>query len=136
MKNLSLILFVFFILFLASCSKEEVILQSELTEESAVFERSTTIEIEVSKVTYNVDGGEMDIHFSASYDFSEAVLESMQYLKFQDASGNLSTLVFQTQHYTGANGTLDVTLLVGSNNLAGLTLTSAQEVIIEDIVPE
>lgn len=136
MKYLSLAFFVILILFLSSCSQEELVLQSKLTDTSVVTERSTTIEIEVSKVTYDVDGGEMDIHFSASFDFSEAVLESTQYLKFQDTSGSFSTLVFQTKDFAGVNGALDVTLLVGANNLTGLTLTNAQEIIIEDVVPE
>ena len=78
----------------------------------------------------------MDVYFTASYDFTEAELEPTQYLKFEDAAGNQSTLVFQTESFVGSNGALDATFLVGSNSLTGLTLTEAQEIIIEDTIPE
>ena len=129
-------LFIISILFLTSCSKENISPSSNFIDGTTINDRSTIVEIEVAKVTYQVDNGIMDIHFTASFDFTEAVLEPTQYFKFEDASGNLSTLTFQTESFDGSNGVLDATFLVGSNNLTGLTLTEAQDVIIEDIVPE
>jgi len=135
MKYFAIAFFIFSILFFASCSKEEVKVNSSFIN-GTIGERSTVIEIEVSKVSYTIDAGEMEVHFSASHDFSEVVVESTQHLKFEDAGGSQSTLTFQTQSFNGSNGNLDITFLVGSNNLSGLDLTNVQEIIIEDEIIE
>ena len=119
------------VLFFASCTKEAI----DLTEnqiETTVGERSTTIEITVGKVSATEDSGELTVDFTGDFDFTDEVLEVTQYLNFEDASGNPSTLTFQVNSFTGSNGALQAVFAIGGNNLAGLSLTEVQEIIIED----
>lgn len=119
------------VLCFASCTKE-VLVDSAISINTSIEQRSSTIELPVSKVTYSVVSGEMLVNFQASVDFSQAVLENTQYLKFLDSSGNESTLTFQTSAYTGDVGLLETTFEVGANSLTGLTLMEIQEIVIED----
>ena len=124
------------IIFFASCSKDSIAIGLELPSnqiEMTVGERSTSVEIFVQEVSSSEVGGQLTVNFSANYDFTEAILESTQHLNFVDPNNNLSTLTFQVDSFTGLNGDLQVVFAVGTNNLAGLNMTGAQEVIIEDL---
>jgi len=120
-------------LFFASCSKETIEIPTQPTIEGTVGERSTTVEIEVSEVSSSDNGTELFADFSANFDFTEAVLEPVQYFNFVDGSGNTSTLSFDVNSFAGSNGSLNVELAIGSNNLNGLSLTAIQDIIIEDL---
>ena len=119
-------------LFFASCTKESITLPTEEIE-ATIKERSTTVEIEVSEISSSDNGTELFLDFSANFDFSEAIVEPIQYLTFSDGAGNTSTLSFSVNSYTGNNGSLQIEFTIGSNNLAGLDLTSIQNVIIDDL---
>ena len=122
----------FTILFLVtSCSKEPILIP-ETNDLGVITERSIVIEIEVTEITNSRVGDEFLIDFQGAFDFSEAVLEPTQHLKFEDVNGNESTLTFQVNSFAGSNGTLDVNFAVGSNNLIGLDLVGVQEIIIEE----
>lgn len=120
------------ITFFASCSKEAIDLPSNQIE-TTVGERSTTLEMEVARVSAVEDSGLLTVDFTSAYDFTDAVLEPTQYLNFENTSGNASTLTFITDSFTGANGSLQAVFTVGGNDLAGLDLTVGQEIIIEDM---
>ena len=122
----------FTILFLVtSCSKEPILIP-ETNDLGVITERSIVIEIEVTEITNSRVGDELLIDFQGAFDFSEAVLEPTQHLKFEDVNGNESTLTFQVNSFTGGNGSLNTAFAIGSNNLIGLELVGLQEIIIEE----
>ena len=57
MKNFELFLLVISFFFLASCSKENITPSSNFIDDLVIVDRSTIVEIEVAKVTYQVDNG-------------------------------------------------------------------------------
>lgn len=117
-----------FVFILASCTKET----PNITRSNIVSERSTILQLEVAKVSAVEDSGLLSVDFTTVHDFTDAVLEPTQYLNFEDASGNPSTLIFQVYSFTCSNGALQAVFTVGGNDLAGLSLREAQEIIIED----
>ena len=131
MKNSISFFAILVTLLFASCTKETIHIP-ETNDLGVITERSIVIEIEVTEITNSRVGDELLIDFQGAFDFSEAVLEPTQHLKFEDVNGNESTLTFQVNSFAGSNGTLDVNFAVGSNNLIGLDLVGVQEIIIED----
>ena len=135
MRNLISFFILSTVFFLTSCSQEAV-LNPAIDRLDTIAERSTTLELEVTQVEYEIDNGIISVAFSATYDFTEAILEPTQYLTFDDGSGNISTLTFSVNTTAGTNGTLDADFQVDGNNLAGLHLVEIQEIIIEDLIVE
>ncbi len=156
MKNLFSV-FVFALIVLStSCTKESLIIPQnevfqniETHDDFSVFKTRTissgetieteeplaaaiTLQIQVEEVTSSQTSGELLVDFTSNHDFSEDVLEDIQYLDFEDGNGNVSTLTFSVNSYTGGIGTLDVAFAIGSNNLSGLTLKTEQEIIINE----
>lgn len=131
MRNLISYFALVIVLFFASCTKEALVIPQNGQIEQ-IETRSQTITLQISEISSSDDGVEYTINFSSNYDFSDAVLESTQYLNFTDENENTSTLSFQLEQSTAATEGLTVVYLIGSNDLAGLELTGMQEIIIED----
>lgn len=156
MKNL-LSIFVFAVLVLStSCSKETLVVpqidslefveeqldgktitgdasvEPQTLETQETTSASVTLQIQVDEVSSSQVSGELLVDFSSNYDFTETVLEDTQYLDFEDANGNVSTLTFTVNSYTGDVNSLDVAFAIGSNDLTGLELLSRQDIIIHD----
>lgn len=121
-----------FIIACSSCSKETIDINLE-TPERVVSNRNTTLEIEVSEFSHTTDNGNLSVSFNSNFDFSEAVVEPSQVLKFSDGSGNVSALNFDVTSFDGSNGSLSMQFAIGGNNLSGLALLDVQEIIIEDL---
>lgn len=119
------------ILFFASCTKDALTIP-ETNAGGTIAERSTTIQLPVERVGSVEASGEYIVDFASSDDFTNVILEPTQYLKYEDASGNISTLTFSVNSFTGSIGALNAVFAIGSNDLSGLTLTEVQEIIIED----
>lgn len=157
MKNLMSLIITATLFLLVSCSKETVelpkpdtnletaSLKADLTTDNDDFlaqpsteaeaeHASITLRIQVSEVANSEVADEYLVTFSGNYDFTGAVLENFQNLKFTDASGTESTLNFEVNNALGSNGTLEVDFAMGGNDLTGLTLAVSQEIIIEDYI--
>lgn len=93
-----------------------------------------TIRIQVTGNSSSEIAGEYLVDFSGNYDFTGAELKEFQTLAFTDGNGNPSSLTFDVNSTVGTNGSLSVVFSMGGNDLTGLTLGAAQEIIIEDFV--
>lgn len=135
MNNLMSFIALTTLLFFASCTKEALQTPEPNTIDQ-VAERSTTIELPVARVSSSEESGEYIVDFTSDYDFTEEVLEPTQYLDFTDANGNLSTLTFEVNSFSGSNGSLNAVFAIGANSLTGLSLAEVQEIIIDDVIIE
>ena len=144
-------LFVFAtLLILTSCSKEEMlsteqsqIIPIETVEKIKQYSKNQTIyniasadgnSVPTSKISSEVVGEELIVDFSSSYNFTDADLAATQTLYFVDASGKSSALIFQVNFYTGGNGNLQANFAIGGNDLSGLTIVVAQQIITEEVI--
>lgn len=116
----------------ASSVKDDVPPLAEMTTNEPPVLASVTIQLPVVEMNSSEVAGELLVEFSGSYDFRGVVLEDTQYLVFEDANNQESTLTFQVNSYSGGNGTLDATFSIGGNDLTGLDLTGLQSIIIEE----
>ena len=146
-------LFVFAaLLLLTSCSKEEM-LSTELAQINPIesvekidqHSKNQTIyniasadgnSVPVSKISSEVVGEELIVDFSSSHNFTDADLAATQTIDFVDGSGKVSTLTFEVISYTGGNGDLQANFTIGGNDLSGLTIVVAQQIVIEDVIME
>jgi len=152
MKNLFSFFAFSVILFFASCTKEAILepqvdntTQEELlpfptTENSKAFNssddgagiRSTTLQINVNKVSVQQASGELLLILSCNYNLTGVTLENSQSLVFEDASGNESTLSFTVNNALGSNGQLNTNFALDGNDLTGLSLKVGQDIVIID----
>ena len=151
MKNLIAFFALSTLLFFASCSKEALIQPEtedvsadiEMVKEMVADSKTQALMIisssakgdgkEVTVISNNSTFTTLDISFTSSYDFTGSTLASTQTIDFTDGSGNTVSLTFGVNSYSGGNGTLDVSLALGGNDLTGLGMKSAQ-IIVDDII--
>ena len=144
-------LFVFAtLLLLASCSKEPMLQTEELlvqpvetvekinqqskTKEIVNISSARGTSVPVAKISSTVAGEDLVVDFSSSHNFIDSDLEAFQTLDFVDAGGNITRLTFEVNYYTGGNGSLNANFAIGGNDLSGLTIVVAQQIIIDDEV--
>ena len=133
MKFLSVTsVFVIVLLFFTSCSKESAILSTDDLE-TVIAERNSTIDVQVSGITFSILSQEVVVEYEAAYDFSNSVLENNQLLKFHD-NGTPTSFNLSVNTYTGAQDALQVRYDLGGNNLSGLDLDSGQWIILDDLI--
>lgn len=148
MKNL-FALFTFTVtVFFASCTKEflpaPIVEPAEATAptkpmvsfiETASAEKTRIIQtVEVTLVNFAQGTTDCTADFTAAHDFSKAEVLPDQSLNFYDAAGNIKTMSFRINTYTGGDGTLQVVYDLGAHDLSGLVPTAVQYIIIEDHV--
>ena len=140
MKNLIIVFIAASFLVLTSCSKENIELPTEpetpealITQQNVVGEAEfVTLRLQVTEVANTEVANSYLVDFAGNYDFSRVDVATNQTLKFTDSSGNISTLIFTVNGFAGSNGHLDMDFAKGTNVLTGLTLVSAQEIVIDD----
>ena len=150
MKNLMSFFAIVSILLLTSCTKDNMLLEpivdqtTETDEQAYMQDASSTMpmaqarggsnEIAVTTSSSFQTPTELNISFTSSHDFTSTVIESTQEIDFEDGKGDTVTISFSVNSYSGGNGTLDVTLALGGNDLTGLTIKDAQIVIEDEII--
>jgi len=138
MKNITSLFAFVAILFFASCTKEAILEpQSDTAQQEegllpfpsatntnpiyGAGTRSTTLQIDVAKVSVQQASGELVLVLSCSYNLTGVTLENSQTLRFEDTSGNESVLTFSVNTAIGSNGQLNTNFAIGGNDLTGLT---------------
>jgi len=149
MKNLMSFFALTTLLIFASCSKEAIIqpetiavtnvetVNSSVQNSEILMPFETTShaqgdEINVTVVSQSADGVDLVIDFTSSHDFTDGNIESTQTIDFTDAKGDPVTLTFGVNSFSGGNGTLNVNLAIGGDDLSGLGMKTTQ-IITEDI---
>lgn len=137
------------LLFFASCSKEAIIQPetaavtdvetvNSLVQKSEInmpFETTSHSQgnaINVNVASNSSDGVDLVINFTSSHDFTDSNLETTQTIDFTNSKGDPVTLTFGVNSYSGGNGTLNVNLAIGGNDLTGLGITTTQGIVIDD----
>ncbi|MFK7773526.1 MAG: hypothetical protein AB8F94_15355 [Saprospiraceae bacterium] len=151
MKNLMSFFVLTTLLFFASCSKDALI-QPETaaaadveTVNSMVQKSDTPMSlgtpshsrnngINVTVSSQSSDGVDLMIDFTSAHDFTDRDLASTQTIDFTDGNGNTVSLTFGVNSYSGGNGTLDVNLAIGGNDLTGLGMKTAQIIVEDDVM--
>jgi len=106
--------------------------QVQTNEENQLASDIPTMTVRVSRVTATQVGGEYIVDFAGDFDFTSAQLKNSQTLRFLDSNGVATSLSFATNSFVGSDGALQVTLAISSNDLTGLSLVTAQDIIIVD----
>ena len=146
MKTLfsGLIITSIFVLVFASCSKEEPTLPTTTNEPNTVHtDRSGetaptgTAKVRVTRTVATTVSGEtrsvnsIAIDFAANEDFSHAEVDAVQDIAFSDGSKTVM-LSLRPLTYAGSYGTLTVEFALDGQDLSGLVLRTAQDIVIED----
>lgn len=155
MKNLLFVFIAASFLVLTSCSKENLDLpiaektalkadqnskyqptnnpQTLIVQQSGIETAElVTLRLQVSEIANTEIANSYLVDFAGSYDFRNVEIAPDQSLKFVDGGGNITILNFSVNDYAGSNGLLEIDFEKGGNNLSGLTLVTAQEIVIED----
>ena len=152
MKNLKSLIVFATLLLLASCSKEPMFQTEDVLESSSVVETVDDISLQsknqkidntasangtsipVSEISNSASLGELVVDFRSRYNFDGKGLEKTQTLDFTDGGGHVITLTFQVSTSSSLTGGVQVSYLIGGNDLSGLTIIVAQQIVIEDSV--
>ncbi len=151
MKNLMSFFALTTLLLFASCSKEaliqpETVAAAEIETVSSMSQKSDTpmpLEttshargngINVTVTSQSSDAVELVVDFTSNHDFTDSNIEATQTIDFTDGSGNTVTLTFGVNSYSGGNGTLNVHLAMGGNDLTGLEIKTTQIVVEDDVI--
>ena len=148
MKNLKSLFVFATLLLLASCSKEPILQTEELSvnpmhavekinqqsknKQHISINSADGTSVPVTTISSTVAGEDLVVDFSSSHNFIDADLEATQTLEFVDGGGRVTRLTFDVNYYTGGNGDLQANFAIGGNDLSGLTIVVAQEIIIDD----
>ncbi len=156
MKNLMSFIVLATILVFSSCSKEtitlsetdnlqqvinqdtdfdgkEIFLDTETADEESMEKAGITVKLQATVTSESQVNGKYYVNFSVNHDCTKSVLLANQTLLFTNAQGQSVSLTFAVNSYTGSNGTLQVVFDLGSHNLSGLALKTAQDIVIEEL---
>lgn len=145
------------ILLFTSCAKETLILNEtdnlqNVIEQDADFKETSvsyiteiednetsnksyiTLVLQASVTSVSQTGGEYIVDLAVNHDCTNSAVVTNQTVDFIKANGKTVSLAFQVNSYTGSNGALQVALDLSGHNLSGLTLKTAQDIVIEEQV--
>ena len=93
-----------------------------------------TLMLQASVTSVSQVGGEYIVDFSVNHDCIDSEVVVNQTVNFTDANGKIVPLTFQVNSYTGSYDALQVALDHSGHNLSGLTMKTAQDIVIEEMV--